>query len=439
MNRLLFQQRISLKCLKYHPLYNDIKRYKHNKTKVAVAMSGGIDSAAVAVLLQQQGYDCVGIFMKNWDSSDEEGREVCSISKDREDMKQVCERLKIPSLEVDFIKEYWNQVFIPFIESYKTGVETPNPDVACNRHVKFNCFVKYVRETLNIDTIATGHYARLQTINNNNNESIITLKTAKDNTKDQSYFLCRTPGTHFKNILFPLGEYNKKDIYDLMKDKLNGLDVLTKRESMGVCFIGKRDLSIFLSNYINLTPGRFVDIDTGEIIGYHKGKEIYTIGQGAKVSGRKDKYFIVKRVKNSNDLYVGLGQDHPALFNESLIVDGNSMSWISGSLPEQINSLLNEAYSNRINNKNNMSVSLTSYDCQFKIRHGHKISRCKIRISLKKNANLNNSSSIDYNLVVSFDNPQRAINPGQVIAFYTNDINDDGYICIGGGIITKGF
>jgi len=429
------------KIIKYYNNSNNInKRYQHNKT-IAIAMSGGIDSAAVATILKQQGYNCVGIFMKNWDSSDEIGKEVCSISKDREDMRQVCERLKIPSLEVDFIKEYWNEVFIPFIDSYKTGIETPNPDIACNRHVKFNCFIKYVRETLKIDTIATGHYARLN-INKKNDQNIITLKTAKDYIKDQSYFLCRTQGINFHNILFPLGEYNKKDIYKLMSDKLDGLNVLTKRESMGVCFIGKRDLPTFLSNYITLTPGRFIDIDTGEILGFHKGKEIYTIGQGAKISGRKDKYFVVKRIKNSHDIFVAIGQEHPALFNDSLTVNGKSICWISGTLPDFVNKLVKDTYFTKQNN-NNISISLNSYECYFKIRHGQLISKCKLRIILKNKNNIDLNdifTNMDYDILVSFESPQRAINPGQVIAFYQIDeVNNisDGYICLGGGVIGR--
>lgn len=429
INDMIHRRRLVVQSIyrRYQHYYNN-----HDGKTVGIAMSGGIDSAAVAVLLQQQGYKCVGIFMKNWDSSDEVGKEVCSISRDREDMRQVCERLNIPSLEVDFIKEYWNQVFVPFIESYKTGVETPNPDVACNRHVKFNCFIKYCRDILHIDTIATGHYARLEL--DNNNDTIL-LKTAKDKTKDQSYFLCRTPGQNLHNVLFPLGEYNKKDVYNLMREKLYGLNVLTKRESMGVCFIGKRDFPTFLSNYINLTPGRFIDIDTGRILGYHRGKETYTVGQGAKLGGRKDKYFVVKKTKNTNDIFVAIGQDHPALFNDSLLVDGKSMSWVSGSLPQPINSLLHEAYLAKQNGK--MLPIESSYHCSFKIRHGQEMSTCKIRVLLKKNADTTTSNSnMDYNIIVLFDIPQRAINPGQVIAFYDND-GDEGYVCLGGGIISK--
>ena len=428
---VFYKRRLLLQSIYRRCQYHDQYRHNHDGKTVAVAMSGGIDSAAVAVLLQQKGYKCVGIFMKNWDSSDEVGQEVCSISRDREDMRQVCKRLNIPSLEVDFIKEYWNQVFIPFIESYKTGIETPNPDVACNRHVKFNCFVKYCRDTLHIDTIATGHYARLES----NSKETILLKTAKDKTKDQSYFLCRTPGLNLHNVMFPLGEYNKKDVYNLMSEKLYGLNVLTKRESMGVCFIGKRDFPTFLSNYINLTPGRFIDIDTGRILGYHRGKETYTIGQGARLGGRKDKYFVVKKTKSTNDIFVAIGQDHPALFSDSLIVDGKTMSWISGSLPDPINSLLSEAYLAKQNG--NMLPTESSYDCSFKIRHGQEMSSCKIRVSLKKNADVNTcSTTMDYSIIVLFDIPQRAINPGQVIAFYDNDDND-GYICLGGGIISN--
>ena len=254
----------------------------------------------------------VGIFMTNWNSSDEVGKETCSISRDREDMRNVCIRLGIEAIDADFTSAYWNEVFVPFLESYQSGVETPNPDVMCNRFIKFNVFKRFALEKVGATTIATGHYAQLvhdslaDKVSNNANGNadsefigsgvgIPRLLKGIDPIKDQSYFLSMTPGHMFHNVLFPLGNYYKHQVRQLamQSPRLQGLSILTKPESMGVCFIGKRSMPEFLSNYIPLTPGRFIDVDTGCEVGRHEGKEALTIGQGARIGGCRDKYFIV--------------------------------------------------------------------------------------------------------------------------------------------------
>ena len=350
---------------------------KRHKT-IAVAMSGGIDSSVAAMLLQEQFPQdkVVGVFMTNWNSSDEVGKETCSISRDREDMRNVCVRLGIEAIDANFTNAYWNEVFVPFLESYQSGVETPNPDVMCNRFIKFIVFKRFAFEKLGATTIATGHYAQLvhdssssDHVSSNTNGNIhseiadselvsskrriLRLLKGIDPTKDQSYFLSMTPGHLFNNVLFPLGHYFKHQVRQIamQSPRLQGLSILTKPESMGVCFIGKRSMPEFLSNYIPLTSGRFIDVDTGREVGRHEGKEALTIGQGARIGGCRDKYFIVTHghgghgtghgslggVKGGplgpGDVWVARGTHHPALFSTFLVVRNDEFSWVSGELP----------------------------------------------------------------------------------------------------------
>jgi len=331
-------------------------------------MSGGIDSSVAAMLLKQQGYDCVGIFMKNWDGVDEHGKgATCTSDVDRSHMLEVCARLEMPHFEVEFIKEYWHDVFVPFLEAYQSGDETPNPDVACNRVIKFHALRQHVLRELGVDYLATGHYARIRHLNHDNKGATsdvhgnsdkfgggreggggIELLRGSDESKDQSYFLCMTPGEALSNVLFPLGSLCKSQVRQLASEPFRGLAVLTKPESMGVCFIGKRDFGSFLSDYLTFTPGLFVDIDTGLAVGQHDGKEKYTVGQGARIGGTSQKYFVVstsassssfgrakkeallilerKEEMHKGDILVAKGSSHPALFSNSLLVRASSIS-----------------------------------------------------------------------------------------------------------------
>mmetsp|Transcript_8630 Transcript_8630/g.12880 ORF Transcript_8630/g.12880 Transcript_8630/m.12880 type:complete len:247 (+) Transcript_8630:26-766(+) len=225
-------------------------------TTVAVAMSGGIDSAVSALLLKQQGYAVSGVFMRNWDQSDESGSGECPLHQDQIDMKDVCKRLGIESIEVSFVKEYWNNVFSPFVSAYESGMQTPNPDVYCNRHIKFNSFRKHVLDELGFDLMATGHYARVEQQEHLTGHPL--LLRGLDPSKDQSYFLCCTEGRSLSRVLFPLGNMLKSEVRKLAAacPLFEGLRVLQKRESMGVCFIGKRRMDQFLPNYLNPTRGR---------------------------------------------------------------------------------------------------------------------------------------------------------------------------------------
>jgi len=236
-------------------------------------MSGGIDSSVSAAILKDQGLNVVGVFMKNWDTGDEVGGNLgaCSSARDYEDAQDVCKRLQIPLIEAEFIKDYWNNVFMPFVDEYQNGLSTPNPDVQCNRYIKFKRFKEFVKTTLEIDTIATGHY--VQTLLDTNSGELtgsLKLLRGKDESKDQSYFLAMTPGTCLQNVLFPVGAMLKSEVRVLAEQRFRGLRVLSKRESMGLCFIGKRRSFVeFINEYISLTPGNFVDMDSlGHLIQY---------------------------------------------------------------------------------------------------------------------------------------------------------------------------
>jgi tRNA-uridine 2-sulfurtransferase len=364
-------------------------------------MSGGVDSSAAAFMLQQQGYDCVGVFMTNWDSSDEVGiGERCSISKDKTDAWEVCQRLNIPLVEVDFVKEYWNDVFVPFLSSYQSGQETPNPDVYCNRFIKFDAFLKYATKKLDVDFIATGHYARIS----DNSGGSRQLLRGIDHTKDQTYFLSLVQSGSLEKVLFPIGNYLKSEIRDMVSEPLHGLSVLSKKESMGVCFIGKRNLKDFLGQYIDFTPGNFICADSGQVVGHHDGAEGYTIGQGAKIGGVSGKYFIAGNHPdegNDGDLLVVNNSTHPLLMSKQLLVRGSSVSWVSGESPVSL-------------------VGERLLRCQCKTRYRQDLVWCEVEI-------LN-----DGDLLVTFDYPERAITGGQVLALYSSDV------CLGGGIISGG-
>ena len=374
------------------------KGAKRHKT-IAVAMSGGIDSSVAAMLLQERFPQdkVVGVFMTNWNSSDEVGKATCSISRDREDMRNVCTRLGIEAIDADFTSAYWNEVFVPFLESYQSGVETPNPDVMCNRFIKFSIFKRFAFEKLGASTIATGHYAQLvhdslpDNVANNacgikdreilvsSGRAIPRLLKGIDPVKDQTYFLSMTPGHMFKNVLFPLGGYFKHQVRDLamQSPRLQGLSILTKAESMGVCFIGKRSMPEFLSNYIHLTPGRFVDVDTGREVGRHEGKEALTVGQGARISGCRDKYFVVQGGGGSlggvsggtlgpGDVLVARGTHHPALFSTFLVVQSDDFSWVSGGLPVSLQRQLDQQQEET---SSLHGGTRTDYTYGFKARH----------------------------------------------------------------------
>ena len=370
--------------------------------KVAVAMSGGIDSSVSAYLLKSEGYDVTGVFMKNWDASDEaEGHSTCTIDRDRNDWREVCQRLDIPAVEVEFIKEYWNDVFVPMLDSYQSGAQTPNPDVVCNRRIKFDHFRKFVFDNLQVGAMATGHYARVTAPLDR--DSPVQLLRGLDARKDQSYFLSMTPGTGLSDVLFPVGHLPKERVKAIGQVQFQGLSVLTKPESMGLCFVGKRDMRSFLGEYLSLTPGRFVCLETGEVLGSHQGKEQFTEGQGAKISGARDKYFVTFAARGGaepGDVNVVRGSQHPRLFSRACTVRSADMSWIAGAPPTW-----------------DWSQPEVHHHLSCKPRYNIQPVSCSVRMQQQ-------------GVVIEFATPVRAVTPGQVLALYHGDV------CLGGGIIT---
>jgi len=285
---------------------------------VVVGMSGGVDSSVSAILLKEQGYNVIGLFMRNWDSlinNDIKGNptlneNICTQEQDYNDAKSVCEKLNIPLHRVDFVKEYWDYVFKYFLDELKRG-RTPNPDVMCNKYIKFDLFVKEALK-LNADYVATGHYARM--IDGN-------LYKGIDENKDQTYFLAQLDNNQLKNVLFPVGELQKTEVRAIA-EKYN-LITAKKKDSTGICFIGERHFREFLSNYLPNKPGKIINIETKEEIGEHIGLMHYTIGQrrGLNIGGTKERLFAVGKNLEKNILYVAIGEDNEYLYSTSCIIE----------------------------------------------------------------------------------------------------------------------
>ena len=287
------------------------------KKKVVVGMSGGVDSSVSAILLQKQGYEVIGLFMRNWDSlADGEldgpttSTGQCPQEADYDDAKAVCDKLGIPLYRKDFVKEYWDYVFTYFLDELKNG-RTPNPDIMCNKYIKFDMFAKEARK-LGADYIATGHYARM-----NNGH----LLRGIDSNKDQTYFLSQVSKEQLENVLFPVGDMEKKDVRKIAEEY--ELITAKKKDSTGICFIGERNFKNFLKNYLPNQPGDVINIDTNEVIGKHIGLMNYTIGQrkGLNIGGTKDKMFVVGKDLEKNVLYICLGEDNDYLISTSCLVD----------------------------------------------------------------------------------------------------------------------
>jgi tRNA-specific 2-thiouridylase len=355
--------------------------------RVIVGMSGGVDSSVAALLLMQQGYQVEGLFMKNWDEDD--GTEYCTAKADLADAQAVCEKLGIKLHTANFAAEYWDHVFEYFLAEYKAG-RTPNPDILCNREIKFKVFLEYA-EVLGADAIATGHYTRRRDI-----EGRTYLLKGLDGNKDQSYFLHAVGEGEFARSLFPLGELEKPEVRRIAEE--NGFITHNKKDSTGICFIGERRFKDFLEQYLPAQPG---DMETpeGEIMGRHAGLMYHTIGQrqglgigGVKGAGEEPWYVVGKNLER-NVLIVAQGAHHPLLYATGLVA--TQTHWINGAAPGE------------------------SFRCQAKTRYRQPDQDCTIRV--QKGGNL----------TVEFDEPQRAITPGQSLVLY------DGEICLGGAVIEQ--
>lgn len=297
--------------------------------KVVIGMSGGVDSAVGAYLLKMQGYEVIGLFMRNWDSNingdflgnPSDPNNICPQEQDYNDAKKVCEKLEIPLHRVDFIKEYWDYVFSYFLKELENG-RTPNPDMLCNKYIKFDLFIKEARK-LGADYIATGHYARMEDGK---------LLRAKDLNKDQTYFLADVKKENFKDVLFPVGDYEKPEIRKIAKEQ--GLIVASKKDSTGICFIGERHFQEFLKNYLKPNPGDIVDVETKQVIGRHTGLMNYTIGQRRNVgiSGNEERHYVCGKDVKNNILYVAFG-DSKYLYSDECLLE--NVNFVSDKRPKE--------------------------------------------------------------------------------------------------------
>ena len=355
-----------------------------NQTSVIVGMSGGVDSSVAALLLIQQGYQVEGLFMKNWEEDD--GTEYCTAKEDLADAQAVCDTLGIKLHTANFAAEYWDNVFEHFLAEYKAG-RTPNPDILCNREIKFKAFLDYAK-TLGAELIATGHYVRRQDVDGHS-----LLLKGVDSNKDQSYFLHAVGGTEIAQSLFPIGELEKPDVRALAEQ--HGLVTASKKDSTGICFIGERRFTDFLKQYLPAQPGPIETTD-GQVIGQHAGLMYHTIGQrqGLGIGGMKDAsedpWYVLAKDLSRNVLIVGQGNEHPWLFSRSLVA--RQVNWINPLDPDKLTNL------------------------SAKVRYRQPDQPCTVEV-------------LDDGYRVIFATPQRAVTLGQSIVFY------DGDICLGGGII----
>lgn len=355
---------------------------------VIIGLSGGVDSAVAALLLQQQGYRTTGIFMKNWEETDNSGN--CSAAVDYHDAYSVAQTLNLPFQAISFADLYWDQVFLPFLDDYRSGV-TPNPDIVCNREIKFKAFLDYAI-TCGATYIATGHYARSR----QENGSWRLLKGCDPN-KDQSYFLYTLNQNQLARVIFPVGELLKNEVRRLAAAA--GLINHNKKDSTGICFIGERPFRKFLANYLPPQPGALITPE-GEILGSHEGLMYYTLGQrhGLGLGGRRgdsgEPWYVVAKDVANNTLIVARGHDHPLLYSTEL--SAAQISWVAGNAP-----------------------SLPLHCCA-KTRYRQADQKCLLMVSATNPEQLR----------VIFDVPQRALTPGQAVVFYQDDE------CLGGGIIT---
>lgn len=360
-----------------------------SKTRIVVGMSGGVDSSVSALLLLEQGYDVHGAFMKNWEDSFEPG--YCAADDDLKDAQEVCDTLGIPLHRINFTAQYRERVFQHFLEEYRRG-RTPNPDILCNKEIKFKAFLHYAHR-LGADSIATGHYARLAEY-----AGCRHLLKGVDTGKDQSYFLYTLDQAQLARACFPVGELHKRQVRERAADA--GLVTHDKKDSTGICFIGERKFAAFLSGYLPAQPGE-IRTSAGDLVGQHQGLVFYTLGQrqGLGIGGRHgdsgEPWYVIHKDLQNNILVVAQGSNHPLLFKRRL--RASELHWIAGEPPE---------------------IPLR---CGAKTRYRQPEQPCTI-----------DTLGAD-GCVVTFSEPQRAITPGQSVVFYQNDE------CLGGGVIDADF
>jgi tRNA-specific 2-thiouridylase len=349
-------------------------------------MSGGVDSSVTAALLKEQGHEVIGLFMKNWEEQDADGN--CSSAKDYEDVVRVCEKIDIPYFSVEFVKEYRDNVFKHFVEQYEAGY-TPNPDILCNKEIKFDVFLKRAME-LGADYLATGHYARVL----RSDDGRVALGRGLDQGKDQSYFLHAVTAKALSKVLFPVGELQKSEVREIARRY--DLATKDKKDSTGICFIGERDFRNFLSNYVPAKPGVFRMLD-GTPVGQHMGSAFYTLGQrkGLGLGGQGEPWFVVAKDSDTNTVFVERGTEHAALYSAELWA--KDATWVGDNPFEKVSSLRATA----------------------KVRYRQQDQACELSLDQ------------DGLIHVKFDEEQRAVTPGQFVVFYNGDE------CLGGAVIGR--
>ena len=374
---------------------------------VVVGLSGGVDSSVAAYILKNKGYNVIGLFMRNWNDESVIIDEDCPWIEDSNDALQVAEILEIPFQVIDFSKEYKERIVDYMFKEYQNG-RTPNPDILCNREIKFDLFLKKAIE-LGADFVATGHYCRKEEITIDGNK-IQRLLAGKDATKDQSYFLCQVNQYQLSKSLFPIGDMQKSEVRKLAKEI--GLNTAEKKDSQGLCFIGKVKLPTFLQQFLKPKTGKVVEINAensmylkenisnkfegfsysssiGKVVGDHNGAHYYTIGQrkGLNIGGFPLPLFIIGTNVKENIIYVGQGEDHPGLYRDGLTVSKKNIHWVREDLKIDFD-------------------NPTDYNSR--IRYRQKLTPCTITIN-------------EFGLKVSFQESQRGITPGQFISWYKND------------------
>ncbi len=355
--------------------------------RVVVGISGGVDSSVAAYLLKKQGHDVIGLFMINWDADDGQ----CTAMEDYEDVKRVCEKIGIPYFSVNYAKEYYDRVFTYFLDEYKKG-RTPNPDVLCNREIKFGPFLEKAK-ALGADMIATGHYAKIF-----QKDGKTYLAKASDLTKDQSYFLNQLSQSQLSSVIFPLADITKKEVREIAKEL--GLSTAEKKDSTGICFIGERNFKKFLKQYLPAQSGEIRTLDE-KVVGHHDGLMYYTIGQrrglnlGGMHDGNGERWFVLKKDLEKNVLYVSQGECEELFSNGLYATDFN---WIPEKPKEK------------------------EIECFAKFRYRQPDQAVKVTVLE------------DRKIKVDFKEKQRAITEGQFVVLYDKD-----GVCYGGGIIDKKF
>ena len=349
--------------------------------RVVVGMSGGVDSSVAAYLMKQQGHEVLGVFMNNWEEKDDRG--VCTSQKDWDDVRRVCDVIDIPYYSVNFAREYKERVFAHFLEEYQK-CRTPNPDVLCNREIKFNVFLNFA-ETLGAEKLVTGHFANL-----GRQGDKVTLLRAKDENKDQTYFLYMLGQRALSRACFPVGGLLKSEVREIARQQ--GLPTSEKKDSTGVCFIGERDFRAFLKTYLPAQGGDMVD-ESGKVVGHHEGLMYYTLGQrrglGIGGGGNGQRWFVIEKDVKHNRLIVSQGEDDRLYIPRA---EASEATWISGEAPGG------------------------EVECMVRLRHRQPLQKCRIQISGEK-------------VHMEFDRPQRAVTPGQSAVFYQGDV------CLGGAIV----